>query len=150
MILASLFSLPATSKDKRPEHLWPIPAEVLRVIDGDTVVVNAYVWPMLTIEGASIRVLGIDTPELHGKCVREKAMAKQAKELMTQAFPAGTLVQLLGVKPDKYGGRFNARVLSANGQSWAQLLFDADLAAAYDGQDPKRDWCLTPKPPNSN
>ncbi len=122
----------------------------MRVIDGDTLVVNAYVWPQVTIEGASIRVLGIDTPELHGKCAREKAMAKQAKELMLEAFPAGTLVQLLGVKPDKYGGRFNARVLSADGQSWAQLLFDADLAAPYDGQGPKRDWCAPPKPPNTN
>jgi endonuclease YncB( thermonuclease family) len=123
---------------------------VVRVIDGDTVVVNAHVWPQLTVEKASIRVLGIDTPELHGKCEAEKAMAKKAKAMMAEAFPPGTLVQLLGVKPDKYGGRFNARVLSADGQSWAALLFDAELAAPYTGQGPKRDWCAAPKPPNSD
>ena len=120
------------------------------MIDGDTVVVNAHVWPQLTVEKASIRVLGIDTPELHGKCAHEKAMAQEAKAMMAEAFPPGTLIQLLGVKPDKYGGRFNARVLSADGQSWAQMLFDAELAAPYTGQGPKRDWCAAPKPPNSD
>ena len=148
-ILASLIASPAISKDDL--HRWPISAEVVRVIDGDTVVVDAQVWPQVVIAGASIRVLGIDTPELHGKCDAEKAMAKEAKAMMADAFPPSTQVQLLGVKPDKYGGRFNARVLRADGQSWQELLFDVDLAAPYDGQGPKRDWCAAiPDPPKSN
>ncbi len=121
------------------------------MIDGDTVVVDAQVWPQVVIAGASIRVLGIDTPELRGKCETEKAMAQKAKAMMAEAFPPGTLVQLLGVKPDKYGGRFNARVLASDGQGWAALLFETDLAAPYTGQGPKRDWCAAiPDPPKSN
>lgn len=42
-------------------------AQVISVYDGDTCKVKAMVWPGFTWKG-NIRVEGVDTPELKGKC----------------------------------------------------------------------------------
>jgi endonuclease YncB( thermonuclease family) len=46
-------------------------ATVKRVVDGDTIDVRAELWPQFFIE-TRIRLAGIDTPELHGKCPEER------------------------------------------------------------------------------
>ena len=51
-----------------------VPATVTSVYDGDTIKVEAAVWPGITWAG-SVRVLGVDTPELRAKCPEEKAAA---------------------------------------------------------------------------
>ncbi len=147
-ILLSLIASKASASD--PLNRWPIPATIVRVIDGDTVVVDAHIWPQMVAAGVSIRVLGIDTPERRGKCALEKQRAEQAKAIMAEAFPVGDPVLLVGVKPDKFGGRFNARVLTAGGKDWGDLIQAEGLAAPYTGQGPKRDWCADtlPDPPN--
>ena len=43
-----------------------VPAEVVRVIDADTVVVNAEPWPDVIISKISVRIDGVDTPEKSG------------------------------------------------------------------------------------
>ena len=43
-----------------------VPAEVVRVIDADTVVVNAEPWPDVIISNISVRISGVDTPEKSG------------------------------------------------------------------------------------
>ena len=44
--------------------------------DGDTLTVDAEPWPGLTAR-TSVRVDGIDTPEIRGRCPAEKALALQ-------------------------------------------------------------------------
>jgi hypothetical protein len=51
------------------------PAEVLRVIDGDTFEARVHVWPGLDIT-TKIRLRGIDAPELRAKCAAERTMAE--------------------------------------------------------------------------
>ena len=58
-----------------------VPATVTSVYDGDTIKVEAEVWPGITWTG-SVRVLGVDTPELTGKCPEEKAAAVAAREFV--------------------------------------------------------------------
>jgi len=42
------------------------------VVDGDTLVVDAAVWPKIVVNGISVRVHGIDTPERqYAQCVTE-------------------------------------------------------------------------------
>ena len=58
----------------------PIVATVISVYDDDTLTVNAYPWPGMTIRTA-VRVNGIDTPEIRGLCDAEKELAKRARDM---------------------------------------------------------------------
>ena len=119
----------------------PVQAIVVRVIDGDTVVVNAKVWPQLTVEDISVRVFGIDTPERHGKCDLEKQRAQEAKTIMAEAFEVGSTVNLTHIVLGKFAGRVVANVTRGDNLSWSDLIVGAGLAAPYFGQGAKKDWC---------
>ena len=81
-------------------------AEVLNVIDGDTLRVRAHMWPGQKWEG-NIRLFGIDTPELRGsKCQAEKDQGIMARDTLVSLVPSR--VHLVTVKPGKFAGRFGA------------------------------------------
>jgi endonuclease YncB( thermonuclease family) len=64
--------------DARPPILpGPIPAEVLEVVDGDTLTVRALIWLGQVVE-TNVRVDGIDTPEIRARCDRERKLAAEA------------------------------------------------------------------------
>lgn len=47
------------------------PARLLSITDGDTIKVQATIWPNLYKE-TSVRIYGIDTPEIHGNANKKK------------------------------------------------------------------------------
>ena len=57
-------------------------AVYVRNYDGDTVTFNLPNLHPIIGEKISIRVNGIDTPEIRGKCEKEKYDAKQAQEMV--------------------------------------------------------------------
>ena len=59
----------------------PVPARLVRVVDGDTVVVRARIWLGQEVE-IHVRLAGIDAPELRGKCARERALAVRARDFV--------------------------------------------------------------------
>src|SRR5271167_2208852 len=79
------------------------PAEVLRVIDGDTFEARVHVWPGLDIT-TKIRLRGIDAPELRARCPVERTMAEAARDALAAMLAEG-IVGISGVTLDKYGGR---------------------------------------------
>ena len=115
------------------------PAQIVRVIDGDTVVTHVYPWPGMIVE-TRIRVRGIDTPEIRGKCEEEKTKARDAKRMTAKLLPSGTKVELRNIKQDKYAGRHDADVILSDGRSLADALIAAGLARPYDGGK-RPDWC---------
>lgn len=112
---------------------------VLSVTDGDTFRGRVALWPEQTIETA-IRIAGIDTPELQGKCIQEKQRASQAREALTTLLK-GRVVYLSEVQSDKYGGRYLARVQLNDGTDVAAKMIGEGYAVAYKGRGPKHDWC---------
>ena len=64
----------------------PFVANVQKVIDGDTLSVEVPVWLGLALT-ASVRLRGIDAPELHGQCQREKDLAVAAQKQLAQETP---------------------------------------------------------------
>jgi micrococcal nuclease len=115
----------------------PVLADVIRVIDGDSVTVHAHPWPGIVIE-TIVRMRGLDTPEIRGRCEAEKARAAHARDRLAEL--AGSRVLLVEVEPDKYGGRVGARVLTENGTDIASALIAEGLARPYDGGK-RQGWC---------
>ena len=84
------------------------PAEVIRVIDGDTFEARVHVWPGLDVS-TKVRLRNIDAPELHARCAEELAKAQAARAaLETMLAAGGVTVSRVGI--DKYGGRVDAVV----------------------------------------
>lgn len=116
----------------------PVPARLLEVVDGDTLRVRALVWIDLELE-TLVRLRGIDTPELRGKCEAEKARARAAREALVALAGQGP-VALTQVEYEKYAGRVLADVAGADGGDLAQALIAAGHARAYAGGE-RQGWC---------
>jgi micrococcal nuclease len=118
----------------------PVPAKILRVIDGDTVRVAAHVWIGQTVT-IDVRLRGIDAPEIgaHAHCAFERDKADQAKAYLA-SLVEGRKVALTEIANDKYGGRVDARIVLADGGDASALMLKRGLAMSYDGGR-KRPWC---------
>jgi endonuclease YncB( thermonuclease family) len=113
--------------------------QVDHVYDGDTFYfLMPGMWPELARIG--VRVRGIDTPEIKGKCVQEVTRAKAAR-LFTYNLLKTTQgkVELYNVKWDKYGGRVDADV-AIGGVPLARELIKNGLAREYFGGK-RTGWC---------
>ncbi len=114
-----------------------VPADVISVYDGDTFKAQAYPWPGMTM-AVSIRVNGIDTPEIRGKCDAEKQAAIVARDYVRDVL--GESVILKNVKRGKYAGRVVADVYLTDGRSLTELLIASGLGRPYDGGK-RSGWC---------
>src|SRR4026209_2748153 len=69
----------------------PLSADLIRVIDGDTIEVRAHLWLGLELT-TRVRLSDIDAPELDGGCPAERCLAGTAREYLTVILsPAVTL-----------------------------------------------------------
>ena len=114
-----------------------VPATVTSVYDGDTIKVQAEHWPGHTWAG-NVRVVGIDTPEIRGKCPEEKKLAIAAREYVKAIL--GIHILLHNVKLGKYAGRVVASVQIESGEDLAELLIEKGHARPYDG-GARQGWC---------
>ena len=76
--------------------------EITSIYDGDTFRATIKGWPALVGERIPIRIAGIDTPELRGKCEKEKKLGKKAKQFTVTMLRAGKTVELRDIKRGKY------------------------------------------------
>lgn len=78
-------------------------AKVVRVIDGDTVVLDVDLGFYLTVR-MSCRLFGIDAPEVVGET---RASGLASRDYLAELLPVGKAVIVDSIKPDKYAGRFD-------------------------------------------
>lgn len=116
----------------------PVAAEVVRVVDGDTLIVRARIWIGQTVE-VHVRLAGIDAPEIKGKCAEERASAERARAYLAALTRSGR-VRLTGISSDKYGGRVIAHVASDEAPDLGAALSARGLARVYDGRK-RGGWC---------
>lgn len=128
----------ASAADAAEALPGPVPARVLRVVDGDTLVVRARVWPGHQVE-TLVRLKGIDAPELKAGCERERALAHQARSFLEQHAAEGP-VWLSDIRFGKYAGRVLARVTVDSGADLSMQLLAVGLARAYAG-GARLSWC---------
>jgi len=133
LIVATL-PVAASAQDRIP---GPVPADLVSVVDGDTLRVRAWIWIDQTIE-VLVRIRGIDAPELRAECPQERAGADAATAFLMLAVGIGPLT-LTDIESDKYFGRVVADVDSA-GTELGTALLGSGLVRPYDGGT-RDSWC---------
>lgn len=116
----------------------PVPATLVRVVDGDTIRIEALVWIDLRVE-VLVRIRGIDAPELNASCPEERALALAATEAMAEIALDGPF-KLIEIDDDKYFGRVVADVVTASGLSVGDWMLGTGLVRPYDG-GARLPWC---------
>ena len=137
-LIALILTLIPLSTWAGPTITGPISAKVIKVYDGDTFTVEAYPWPGLEAK-ASVRVDGVDTPEIRGKCEAEKQKAIEAREFV-KGLILGEVIQLENVKHGKYAGRVVAEVILDGGEKLADKIISQGLGREYHG-GAREGWC---------
>lgn len=114
---------------------------IVRVIDGDTVVIKAAFLPEPLKPELSVRIYGVDTPEkgFRAKCETERLLAQEASEYTAELISNAIRTQVVLYDWDKYGGRVLGDIL-IDGDSLRQLLVDNGYAREYYGGT-KGSWC---------
>jgi endonuclease YncB( thermonuclease family) len=112
--------------------------EIVSVFDGDTFRCNIKSLPPIIGENISIRVNGVDTPEIRGKSDREKLLAIEAREFVRQVFQDAKIIILKDIQRPKYF-RLLADVF-VDGVGLGGLLINKGLAVPYDGGTKTKDW----------
>jgi endonuclease YncB( thermonuclease family) len=114
------------------------PAEVLRVLDGDTFAARVRVWPGLDVE-TKVRLRGIDAAELHARCAEELSQAEAARAALQTILAEGDVtVSRVGV--DKYGGRVDAAAATRGTPDVSAAMLAGGWARPYEGGR-RKSWC---------
>ena len=77
-------------------------AVYVRNYDGDTITFNLPGLHPIIGEKISIRINGIDTPEIRGKCEKEKYDAQQTKEMVGDILKDAERIDLKNIERRKY------------------------------------------------
>lgn len=138
-LLSFLFAA-AASAQKTPTGAT-YEATVLRVNDGDTVVISAPYLPAPLKPELAVRIYGVDTPEKghRAQCAAEDARGQLATKFTKQAVAQSMHRQVTLYAWDKFGGRVLGDVL-LDGRSLRAMLIEQGLAREYYG-DAKQSWC---------
>lgn len=110
----------------------PVRARIVRVVDGDTILVDATPWPQQSVR-VYVRLRGIDAPELHAHCPAVRAAAETARDMLSQLVSGDSFISLRDVSGDKYFGRVLADVETPEGADLSAAMLSRDLAAPYSG-----------------
>lgn len=114
--------------------------QYLNNYDGDTITFDIPDLHPIVGEQISVRVYGIDAPEVRTKNECEKALAMQAKQEVKDLMLKAERIDLLNAQRGKYF-RILAEVY-VNGRSLSDHLINEGLAVPYEGGTrPDVDWC---------
>lgn len=121
------------SYKKIPSFIPPIVGgRVIKVYDGDTITIVSKVPNLKNSElfKFSIRLGGIDAPEIRGKSTEEKEMAIEARDVLSERI-FGREVVLKNVRIEKYGRLLCDVYLE--GTNLNQWMVEQRYAVEYDG-----------------
>lgn len=122
-----------------PQNLYSY--RVVKVIDGDTVEIDAPYLPVELKQTIKLRISGVDTPEKgsRAKCAEEREQADRATQFTQRVVGFSIKHQVTIEGWDKYGGRILGDLI-LDGKSLKNLLIASGYARPYDGGK-KASWC---------
>ena len=122
-----------------PKDIFTLsPDQIVEVYDGDTFKIDLPSQHPLFGDDISIRVFGIDTPELKGSSDEVKALAYKAKNRTRELLSNAKTIELKNPQRGKYF-RVVAEVW-IDGESFAEKLKGEGLAKDYDGTGTRPEW----------
>ena len=132
-------SVPASTQ-KQPQGVT-YDAQIVRVNDGDTVVISAPFLPQPLKPELAVRIFGVDTPEkgFRAQCPSEDQRGQAATQFTKNAVNAAQKRQVVLYGWDKFGGRVLGDII-LNGQSLRTMLIQNGFAREYYGEA-KQSWC---------
>jgi endonuclease YncB( thermonuclease family) len=140
-LLTILLLLPTFALAQKTPQGVTYDAQIVRVSDGDTIVIAAPFLPAPLKPELAVRIFGVDTPEKghRAQCPSEDARGQAASEFTKKAVSASTQRQVVLYGWDKFGGRVLGDII-LNGQSLRTMLIQNGFAREYFG-DAKQSWC---------
>lgn len=140
ILLLSTLVLSANAKTKQPVGVT-YDTQIIRVSDGDTIVISAPFLPAPLKPELAVRIFGVDTPEKghRAQCPQEDAKGQAASKFTNNAVANSQKRQVILYSWDKFGGRVLGDIL-LNGQSLRAMLIQNGFAREYFGEA-KQSWC---------
>ncbi len=108
--------------------------KIVRVIDGDSIIVDIDLGFNHFIHNEPIRLYGVDTPECRTRDAQEKAAGLLAKKFVEDALHIGGTYKLETREKGKFG-RYLGTIFLTNNTSINSALISENLAVAYKGQN---------------
>lgn len=139
LVLLALLPLLAWAQ-KQPQGVL-YDAKIVRVNDGDTVVIAAPYLPAPLKPELAVRIYGVDTPEkgFRAKCPSEDQRGQAASAFTKNAVTTTQKHQVVLYGWDKFGGRVLGDII-LNGVSLRAELIKNGFAREYYGEA-KQSWC---------
>jgi len=139
--LLSVILLGATNDGHAKKRDYGTLAPVIfhRCYDGDTCTFTLPGVHPLFGQAISIRLNGVDTPEMRGKCAQEKSLAKTAKIFVNDKLSQAKVIELRRVQRGKYF-RIVADIW-IDGEYLGQQLVKNNLGVLYGGGTKHNPWC---------
>jgi len=138
LLLFFIYFLGVFSVQAAPEYGTVTASRVISVYDGDTFRVDIDSLPPIVGKNIPIRLNGVDTPEIQGKCQYEKDLALIARDFVRNKLANAKEIKLTKLQRGKYF-RVVADVM-IDGVSLEQELLENKLAYKYTGGK-KSSWC---------
>jgi endonuclease YncB( thermonuclease family) len=140
-LLTILLLVPALALAQKTPKGVTYDAQIIRVSDGDTIVIAAPFLPQPLKPELAVRIYGVDTPEkgFRGQCDSEKSRGEAASVFTKNLVNASQQRQVVLYSWDKFGGRVLGDII-LNGQSLRAQLIANGFAREYYG-DAKQSWC---------
>lgn len=140
-ILALLFVVPILAFAQKTPQGVTYDAKIVRVNDGDTVVISAPFLPAPLKPELAVRIYGVDTPEkgFRAQCPSEDQRGQAATAFTKNAVASTQKHQFVLYGWDKFGGRVLGDMI-LNGVSLRSELIRNGFAREYFGEA-KQSWC---------
>ena len=140
LFIVSFFVASSAFAQKQPQGVT-YDAQIVRVNDGDTVVIAAPFLPAPLKQELAVRIYGVDTPEkgFRAKCASEDQRGQAATTFTKNAVNQSQKRQVVLYDWDKFGGRVLGDII-LDGKSLRQGLIANGFAREYFG-DAKQSWC---------
>jgi len=140
-LLLILFFLPLVAMAQKMPNGVTYDAKILRVNDGDTVVISAPFLPAPLKPELAVRIFGVDTPEKghRAQCASEDQRGQAATAFTKNAVASTQKHQVVIYGWDKFGGRILGDMI-LNGVSLRAELIKNGYAREYYGEA-KQSWC---------